>query len=209
MKTISWTFYLVADAVLRRGRDFLRALEEAAEGGATVVQIRGKSIEAGEFHDLATAAASLLKPRGIPLIVNDRTDIARACGADGVHLGLDDLPLEAAREILGPDAVIGHSVNTVEEARQAEFRGADYVGLGPVFATTSKDTPLPAIGPEGVARVKAAVRIPVVAIGGLNAGNVAAVMQAGADGAAVISAVWAAPDVRAAAREFAAALKTS
>jgi thiamine-phosphate pyrophosphorylase len=209
MNTIDWTFYLVADTGFRRGRNFLQALEAAVDGGATAVQIRGKTIEAGEFHELASAAASLLKPRGIPLIVNDRADIARACDADGVHLGLDDLPLEAARDILGPAAVIGLSVNTVKEAQEAEKRGADYVGLGPIFATTTKDTSLPAIGAEGVARIKAAVGIPVIAIGGLNAANVAAIMQAGADGAAVVSAVWGAPDVRAAAGTFRAALRTS
>jgi thiamine-phosphate pyrophosphorylase len=191
--------------------EFSPGLEAAVEGGATAVQIRGKTSKP-ENSTLASAAASLLKPRGIPLIVNDRADIARACDADGVHLGLDDLPLEAARNILGPDAVIGLSVNTVEEAREAERRGADYVGLGPVFATTTKDTPLPAIGAEGVARIKAAVGIPVIAIGGLNAANVAAIMQAGADGvwgAVVVSAVWGAPDVRAAAGTFRAALRTS
>ena len=208
MKEIDWSFYLVADAAFRRGRDFLQALEMAVEGGATAVQIRGKTIEAGELFTLASASASLLKPRGIPLLVNDRADIARACGADGVHLGREDLPLAAARKILGSGAVIGLSVNTIDEAREAERLGADYIGLGPVFATTTKDTPLPVLGAEGVARIKAAVVIPVIAIGGLNAANVAAIMQAGADGAAVISAVWGVPDVRAAAQEFLAAIRT-
>jgi thiamine-phosphate pyrophosphorylase len=209
MKTINWTFYLVADTAFRRGRDFLRALEDAVEGGVTAVQIRGKNIEGGELFTLASAAASLLEPPGIPLIINDRADVARAVGAAGVHLGREDLPLAAARKILGPDAVIGLSVNTIDEAREAERLGADYVGLGPVFATTTKDTPLPVLGPEGVARIKATISLPIVAIGGLNAANVAAIMQAGADGAAVISAVWGAPDVRAAAREFAAALRSA
>ena len=208
MKIIDWTFYLVADSAFRRGRDFLRALEEAAEGGATVVQIRGKNIGAGELFTLASAAVSLLEPHGIPVIVNDRADIARACGAGGVHLGRDDLPIEAARKILGSGSVIGLSVNTVEEAQEAERLGADYIGLGPVYATTTKDTPLPVLGPEGVARVKAAVGIPVVAIGGLNAENVAAIMKAGADGAAVVSSVWGAPDVLASARKLRAALRS-
>ncbi|MDW7759416.1 MAG: thiamine phosphate synthase [Acidobacteriota bacterium] len=209
MKRIDWTFYLVADTAFRRGRDFLQAIEDAVEGGVTAIQIRGKNIEGGDLFTLASTAASLLEPHGIPLIINDRADVARACSAAGVHLGRDDLPIEAARKILGPDAVIGLSVNTIDEAREAERLGADYVGLGPVFATTTKDTPLPVLGPEGVARVKAAVGIPVIAIGGLNAANVAAIMQAGADGAAVISAVWGAPDVRTAAQEFLAAIRTS
>lgn len=209
MKVIDWTLYLVADTAFRRGRNFLQAIEDAVEGGVTAVQIRGKKIEAGELFTLASAAASLLEPHGITLIINDRADVARACSAEGVHLGRDDLPLEAARKILGPDAVIGLSVNTIDEAREAERLGADYIGLGPVFATTTKDTPLPVLGPEGVARIKAAVGIPVVAIGGLNAENVAAIMQAGADGAAVVSAVWCAPDVRAAAQELLAAIRTS
>ena len=208
MKNIDWTFTLVADTAFRRGRHFLQALEDAVEGGATAVQIRGKTIEGGELFTLASAAASLLEPHGIPLIINDRADVARACSAAGVHLGRDDLPIEAARKILGSGAVIGLSVNTIDEAREAERLGADYIGLGPVFATTTKDTPLPVLGAEGVARIKAAVVIPVIAIGGLNAANVAAIMQAGADGAAVISAVWGVPDVRAAAQEFLAAIRT-
>lgn len=207
MKTIDWTFYLVADTAFRRGGDFLRSLEEAVEGGVTAVQIRGKDIAGGEFYDLASAAATLLKPRGIPLIINDRVDVAWACGAAGVHLGRDDLPLEAARKILGSGAVIGLSVNTIDEAREAERLGADYIGLGPVFATTTKETPLPVLGPEGVARIKVAVGIPVVAIGGLTAENSAAVMAAGADGVAVVSAVWGAPDVRDAARKLQTALR--
>jgi thiamine-phosphate pyrophosphorylase len=138
----------------------------------------------------------------VPLIVNDRLDVALACGASGVHLGQGDLPVPAVRRILGPGGKIGVSVNTPGEARRAEREGADYVGAGPAFATATKETDLPVLGPEGIAGIRRAVGVPVVAIGGIGAANAAAMARAGADGIAVVSAILGAPDARQAAAEL-------
>jgi thiamine-phosphate pyrophosphorylase len=146
--------------------------------------------------------ASALKRRSVPFIINDRLDIALACGADGVHLGQDDMPPDAARKLLGGVKIIGVSANTLKEAREAERLGADYVGLGPIYATVTKDTDLPVLGPEGIRRMREKIGIPIVAIGGINAGNAAAVMKAGAAGVAVVSAILGAPDARKAAEEL-------
>jgi thiamine-phosphate pyrophosphorylase len=212
---IDYSLTLVADAdFLKRiaapgtaGRDLLGIVEAAVQGGVTVVQIRAKALPFREFLDLGLNAADRLAGTGVLLLVNDRVDIALACGADGVHLGQEDMPLATARNILGRDRIIGISVNTVEEARAAEAGGADYVGAAPAFATATKETALPVLGPEGVRRIKRAVRIPVVAIGGINAGNSAALAASGADGIAVISAVLGAPDARRAAEDLRKAFK--
>ena len=212
---IDYSLTLVADAdFLKRiaapgtaGRDLLGIVEAAVQGGVTVVQIRAKALPFREFLDLGLNAADRLAGTGVLLLVNDRVDIALACGADGVHLGQEDMPLATARNILGRDRIIGISVNTVEEARAAEAGGADYVGAAPAFATATKETALPVLGPEGVRSIKRAVRIPVVAIGGINAGNSAALAASGADGIAVISAVLGAPDARRAAEDLRKAFK--
>jgi thiamine-phosphate pyrophosphorylase len=196
---IDYTLYLVADADFASGRELPALVEAAVAGGVTVVQLRAKGLAGGPFVELAHEIVRALAEPGVPLIVNDRLDVALACGAAGVHLGQDDLPVPLARRILGPGATIGVSANTPEQARRAELEGADYVGAGPVFATASKETSLPVLGPEGVGRIKRAVGIPVVAIGGIGAGNAAAVAAAGADGIAVISAILGAPDARRAA----------
>ena len=212
---IDYSLTLVADAdFLKRiaapgtaGRDLLGIVEAAVQGGVTVVQIRAKALPFREFLDLGLNAADRLAGTGVLLLVNDRVDIALACGADGVHLGQEDMPLATARKILGADRIIGISVNTVEEARAAEVGGADYVGASPAFATATKETALPVLGPEGVRSIKRAVRIPVVAIGGINAGNLAALADSGADGIAIISAVLGAPDARRAAEDLRKAFK--
>jgi thiamine-phosphate pyrophosphorylase len=212
---IDYSLTLVADAdFLKRiaapgtaGRDLLGIVEAAVQGGVTVVQIRAKALPFREFLDLGLNAADRLAGTGVLLLVNDRVDIALACGADGVHLGQEDMPLATARNILGRDRIIGISVNTVEEARAAEAGGADYVGAAPAFATATKETALPVLGPEGVRSIKRAVRIPVVAIGGINAGNLTALAASGADGIAVISAVLGAPDARRAAEDLRKAFK--
>ena len=126
-------------------------------------------------------------------------DIALACGADGVHLGQDDLPLQQARKILGKNRIIGISVSNAKEAEEAEREGADYVGLGPIFPTQSKQTPLSPLGIKGLRKVRRAIRIPILAIGGINARNSVGLLEAGADGIAVISAILGAPNIRAAA----------
>ena len=199
---IDYSLYFVADADLAAGRDLGGLVGAAVRGGATVVQLRAKSLASRDFAELSLKIAGLLAGTGVPLLVNDRLDIALACGAAGVHLGQEDMPVPLARHILGPARLIGVSVNTPEEARRAEREGADYIGAGPAYATTTKETGRAVLGPEGIGRVKRAVHIPVVAIGGINAGNAAAIAGAGADGIAIISAIIAAPDATRAAEEL-------
>ncbi len=207
---VDYSLYLVADAdFLKRiavpgasGRDFLGLMEAAVRGGVTVVQLRAKDHPFPAFLELGLDAAERLAGTGVPLLINDRLDIALACGAAGVHLGQDDTPLAEARRILGGDKIIGLSVNTPEEARRAEREGADYVGAGPAYSTSTKETALAVLGPEGLGRIKRAVSIPVVAIGGVSASNAAAVARSGVDGIAVVSAILGAPDARRAAEEL-------
>jgi thiamine-phosphate pyrophosphorylase len=212
---IDYSLTLVADADFFKeiavpgtaGRDLLGIVDAAVQGGVTVVQLRAKTLPFREFLDLGLKAADRLAGTGVPLIINDRMDIALACGADGVHLGQEDMPLAAARKILGGDRIIGISVNTVMEARAAQAGGADYVGAGPAFATATKETALPILGPEGIRSIKRAIRIPVVAIGGINGGNAAALANSGADGIAVVSAILGAPDARRATEDLKKAFK--
>ena len=202
------SLYLVADLEFAAGRDLAYLAGEAVLGGVTIVQLRAKGLKTSEFLDLATRMAAVLKERSVPLIINDRVDIAMACGADGVHLGQDDGPPDVARTLLGGSKIIGVSVNTLEEAHEAERLGADYIGLGPIYATTTKDTELPVLGPEELRRMRQKIGIPIIAIGGINAGNAAEVMKAGATGIAVVSAILGAPDARKAASELKKKVRT-
>jgi thiamine-phosphate pyrophosphorylase len=202
-----YSLYLVADAEYAAGRDLPALVGAAVRGGATAVQLRAKTLAGRGFVELGLEIARILAGSGVPLLVNDRLDVALACGAAGVHLGQDDMPVPLARKILGPAMTIGVSVNTPEEARRAESAGADYVGAGPAFATPTKETDLPVLGLEGIGRIKSAVRIPVVAIGGIGAGNAAEIARSGADGIAVVSAILGAPDARRAAEELREAFK--
>jgi thiamine-phosphate pyrophosphorylase len=204
---IDYSLYLVADADFAAGRDLAGIVESAVRGGVTLVQLRAKSLSGREFVELGRRIAGRLAKTGIPLIVNDRLDVALACGASGAHVGQEDMPVAMARRILGPGRTIGLSVNTPEEAVRAERDGADYVGAGPTYATSTKETALDVLGPEGVGRIKRAVRIPVVAIGGIAAENASAVAASGADGIAVVSAILDAPDARRAAEELKRAFK--
>jgi len=196
---IDYSLYLVADTEFAGGRDLVPMVLEAVCGGVTIVQLRAKNCGTREFLRLALRLSDLLRGLRVPLLINDRTDIALACGADGAHLGQDDLPADAARRILGKSKIIGVSVNTIEEAEEAERLGADYVGLGPIYATGTKATDLPVLGPEGIRGMVRKIGVPIVAIGGLNAANAGGVMEAGAAGIAVVSAVLGAPDIRKAA----------
>jgi thiamine-phosphate pyrophosphorylase len=202
IKQADLSLYLIADAEYAGSRDLVALVREAVRGGVTAVQLRAKGVDIREFLDLAVRLKTALRGRSIPLIINDRVDIALACGAEGVHLGQDDMPAEAARRILGKTKIIGLSVNTMKEAREAERLSADYIGLGPVYTTTSKETDLPILGPAGISRFRARLEIPIIAIGGIRASNAAEVVRAGADGVAVISAVLGAADTRRAAQEL-------
>jgi thiamine-phosphate pyrophosphorylase len=176
-----------------------------ASGGATLIQLRDKNGETGAMVETARAIKQALKPFGVPFVVNDRVDVALAAGTDGVHLGPDDMSAADARRLLGPGALIGLSIKSVAEADAAPVDLIDYVGSGGVYVTLSKEQKNTPIGPQGLARIVTALhrrapRLPVCGIAGIDAGNAVAVVAAGADGVAVISAISLAPDPAGAAR---------
>jgi thiamine-phosphate pyrophosphorylase len=197
--------YLVTDRGLCLGRPLVEVVAQAVQGGVSCVQIREKDLSTREFVAEAEQIQALLGPRQIPLIINDRVDVALAVGAAGVHLGQSDLPCETARRLLGPKAIIGLSVETWDDVERAAHQPVDYLGVSPVFATPTKTDTKEPWGLSGLARIRAFTRLPLVAIGGLNRGNAAAVMAAGADGIAVVSAVCSAPNPAQAAAELCAA----
>jgi len=193
--------YLVTDDTFCR-RPLEEMVREAVEGGVTVVQLRLKQVSSRELFCMAVQLGNLLRPQGIPLFINDRLDIALAAGADGVHLGRTDLPWREARRLAPNPFLIGASVRTVSEALEAESAGVDYVAVSPVFVTPTKPDAESPVGLEGIRRIRQAVRIPLVAIGGIHIGNAAEVIRAGCDGVAVVSAILGASDIRAAALEL-------
>jgi thiamine-phosphate pyrophosphorylase len=190
------------------GRTLEEAVEEAVSGGVTMVQLREKTAPGREFYRLAVMMRRLTKRLGVPLIINDRADIALASGADGVHLGQTDLPVEAARRIMG-SGIIGVSAGNAEEAEAAWKGGADYIGAGAVYPTPSKADAGTSIGLETLREICDAVEIPVMAIGGICAENAPDVIRCGASGIAVISAVLGSADFSRAARELAAAVSSA
>lgn len=196
--------YLVTDRGLAGDRPLEEVVLAAVEGGAGVVQLREKELATRAFVESARRLKALLEPRGIPLIVNDRVDVALAAGADGVHLGQEDIAYPDARALLGPDAIIGLSVETPEDVREAEGFDVDYLGVSPIFPTPTKSDTKGAWGLDGLAEVRRMSRHRLVAIGGLNATNAADAIRAGADAVAVVSAICAAADPRRAAEELAA-----
>ena len=167
-----------------------------------MVQYREKAAPSRTMIEEARELGRRCRAAGVPFIVNDRVDVALAVDADGVHVGQDDMPAALARRLLGPHRILGVSAVNPEEARRAEADGADYIGASPVFSTPTKTDAPPAMGVEGLRLLVQAVRIPVVGIGGLNAGNAASMIEAGAAGVAVVSALLAAQDVEEAAREM-------
>ena len=191
---------VVTDPDCGPGRDVANVVRAALRGGAPAIQLRMKDAPAREMADTARALLAETRAAGALLFINDRVDVAVAVGADGAHVGQDDLPTEAARIIAPPGFLIGVSAETAALARQAERDGADYVGVGPVYATGSKADAGDAVGAGRIAEVAAAVRIPVVGIGGITSGNAPAVLRAGAAGVAVIGAVMRADDPEAAVR---------
>lgn len=209
IKKIDWTLCLVADAEIAGDRDLINIIRQAVAGGVTLVQLRAKKLSASAFLELSLKAASLLRKKKIPLLINDRPDIALACRAGGVHLGQDDMPVAAARLLLGKDRMIGLSVSSLKEALKAEKEGADYVGLGPVFPTLTKDTPLTPLGLRGVRDIRARISIPILAIGGITKDNAPEVIRAGADGIAVVSAIMSARNIAKGTRELKSEVKHS
>ncbi|WP_049924305.1 thiamine phosphate synthase [Halopiger djelfimassiliensis] len=203
--------YLVTQQSLSNGRSTVEIVEAAIDGGVDVVQLREKDTDARWRYELGLEIRELTADAGVDLIVNDRIDIAEAIDADGVHVGQSDLPVEVARDLLGPDAVVGCSTATVDQALEAEAAGADYLGVGTVYGTTSKDVAeyKDGVGPERIAEIVDAVSIPVVGIGGITADNAGPVVDAGASGVAVISEITAAADPTAATASLAGTVETA
>lgn len=197
--------YVITASVPAFGRDHYDVAAAAIEGGASAIQLRVKRRQMGEVLKMAYAIHDLTKKAGIPLIINDHVGIAMAAQAEGLHIGPDDMPVTAARQMLGPEAIIGVSTNRHEVAIRAERENASYIGLGAIYGTPTKPSKKP-VGPARIAKIKAVVNIPVVAIGGINADNLAPCIEAGADGVAVVSAVAMAKDMVAAMKELRQAL---
>jgi thiamine-phosphate pyrophosphorylase len=198
-----WRLYVITDERLGRGRSHLQIAEAAIQGGADVVQLRDKTASSRRLYDIAVQFRRLTREAEVSFVVNDRLDVALAADADGVHIGREDLPASVVRRILGPGKILGVSAETVEEAVTAEKDGADYLGVGPVFeARGSKADAGEPLGLDLIARIRRDCRLPIVAIGGINAENARLVRDAGADAAAVISAVASAEDVAQAARRL-------
>lgn len=197
--------HLVTDAAQCGERGLLAVVQSAVRGGVTCVQLREKSLDTRAFVERARALKALLSPWRIPLLVNDRVDVALAAGADGVHVGQSDMAPQDVRRLM-PGALIGLSIESWQQMREAEQAPVDYYGISPVFATSSKADAAPALGLAGLQQLRLMTTRPLVAIGGIQAGNVAAVMAAGADGVAVVSALCAAADPAAAARHLRACM---
>ena len=177
----------MADTLNQPDLSFSQIAQQLCAGGARLLQLRIKQQATRDFLSLATEVQQICRHHGCTLILNDRVDIAQAIGADGVHVGQDDLPLTTARKILGPNKIIGVSTHTPRQALAAEQEGADYIGFGPMFGTTTKTTGYTARGIEQLREIRSLVRIPIVAIGGITAERASAVLQAGADAVAMIS----------------------
>lgn len=196
------SLYLVTDRSLSLGRTLEEVVSEAVAGGVTIVQLREKDAPTGEFLELAQRLKEILRPYGVPLIINDRVDIALAVDSDGLHIGQSDMPYDIARKLLGPDKIIGLSVESMDDLIAANELDVDYIGISPVFATPTKtDTAVP-FGIEGL---REAVRLsvhPTVGIGGMNRDTVSDVIATGCDGIAVVSAISSAESPRAAAAEL-------
>lgn len=200
---VDYTLYLCTDRGLMNADTLEEAVEKAISGGCTVIQLREKDCSSREFYEMAVHIREITRRKNVPLIINDRVDIAQAVDADGVHLGQDDLPVVQARRILGPDKIIGVSVACLREAQLAVQQGADYLGVGAMYATNTK-TDADATTIEELRHICSSVDVPVVAIGGINRHTAENLRGTGISGFAVVSAVLAADDIEGAARELAA-----
>jgi len=193
--------YLVTSQALSEGRSTLDIVRQALVAGVTLIQLREKDLPLHDYLELAHAVRALTKPYGCLLIINDRIDVALAADADGVHLGLEDLPIDAARSI-APDLIIGASSHNIEEAKAAEAAGASYVNIGPIYPTQTKNWTEAYLGIEGLARIAPEVRIPFTVMGGIKRTHIPELRAAGASTIALVTAVTAAPNPEQAAREL-------
>lgn len=193
--------YAIIDAAFLEGRDYQQFASQVIKGGAGVIQLRAKNLDKRKFYGMARGLKKLCSDNGVPFIVNDSLDIAMAVDADGLHIGNDDIPADVARQLLPSDKILGCSARTVDAAIALERQGADYLGVGAMFATGTKEG-AEVVGPARLREIKDKVNIPLVAIGGINRDNAGEVIAAGADAVAVISAVLKAEDIEKAARQL-------
>ena len=198
---IDYSLYLCTDRRLMTSPTIEASVESALRGGTTVIQLREKDCSSREFYELGLRVKKITERYNAPLIINDRVDIALAVGAAGVHVGQGDLPCKVVREIVGPDMIVGVSAATLEEAVRAEEDGADYLGVGAMYATATKTDTRP-VSMEELLKIRAAVKIPIVVIGGINKQTLGNFKGTGVDGLAVVSANVAQPDPEAADREL-------
>ncbi len=206
-KDVNWELYLVTDRTLIGNRNLEEVVLSAVKGGVTVVQLREKDCSTREFVELAGRLVALLKPYRVPLIINDRVDVALAAQCQGVHVGQSDMTYRDVRRILGPDAIIGLSVETPQQAEMAENLDVDYLGVSPIFSTPTKTDVYTQWGIEGLKQLRKKTRHKLIAIGGIKVHNTAELIRAGADGVAVVSGLVSVPDPEAAAREFCEVIK--
>lgn len=205
-KCFDLSVYLVTDPVMAAASGLVETVAAAVAGGATLVQLRDKDASTRGLISAAKALMDLLNPLGIPLIINDRADVALATGAAGVHLGQDDMPADIARRLMGPGPIIGISASNADHLAAADPDVVDYVGIGHIFATATKPKALPPLGIEGFRDLRERTSLPVVAIGGIDPDTAGPVVAAGADGVAVVSGILRAPDPQAAATQYALAV---
>jgi thiamine-phosphate pyrophosphorylase len=199
---MKFDLYVITDEAIAGGLTHAEIARRAIAGGADVIQLRDKACGCRELYRIGQTLREITRKTGTLFIVNDRLDVALACGADGVHLGQDDIRVGVARQIAPPGFIIGISVGTVDEAVRAEQEGADYIAISPVFFTSSKNDAGPGRGLDILREIRRSVSVPVIAIGGINLDNVREVIAAGADGVAVISVVVGSMDISTAAREL-------
>lgn len=198
---IDYSIYLVTDRELMTAPDLESAVKSALSGGCTIVQLREKCASSLEFYEYAIRIKSITELHGVPLIINDRLDVALAVDAAGVHVGQSDLPAHVARELIGRDKILGVSVSSLREALEAERAGADYLGVGAMFATGTK-TDADITSMEELVKIRSKTELPLVVIGGINKNTIPLFKGIGIDGAAVVSAILAQPDIKAAAAEI-------
>ncbi len=192
MKDIDLSLYLVTDNS-ENEKKFLKTIEEAILGGVGVVQIREKTAETLEFYNLAIKVKKITTKYNVPLIINDRVDVALAIDADGVHIGQSDMPCDITRKLIGENKILGVSATTIEEAKKAENNGADYIGTGAIFPTTTKDD-APSVTKKDLSDIVNSINIPVVAIGGITIENANELKNTGISGLSVVSAIMNAED---------------
>lgn len=198
---LDFTLYLVTDRALMSSSSLETAVEQAILGGCTMIQLREKDISSEEFYHLAVSIKGITDKYEIPLIINDRVDIALAIGSAGVHIGQHDLPASIVRKIIPPDMVLGVSASTLQEAEKAVSDGADYLGVGAMFSTSTK-TDADVVSMQTLLHIRKSVRIPIVVIGGIKKENASMFKAAGVDGLAVVSGIISQPDIRASAQDL-------